>query len=179
MSTSNRCFLRVIQGGGGDIRGLLVAGGGEELHAGLARHGPQLLDGGGAVDVAAHHQDLLLAHLPDHPAQLAGGGGLAGALQAGHEEHGGGLGGEGQGRGVLAHQVGKFPVHHADELLAGGEAGEHLLAHGLFLHPGDEVAHHGQGHVGLQQGHAYLAQGVLDIGFGQAALAAQILDDLG
>ena len=36
---------------------------------------------------------------------------------------------------------------------------------------GDEVAHHGQGHVGVEQGEADLAQGLADVGFGQRAAA--------
>jgi hypothetical protein len=60
-----------------------------------------------------------------------------------------------------------------------GERAQHLLPQRLFLDTGDEVAHHGQGHVGFQQGHAHLAQHVLHVGFGDAGLAADFLDEAG
>jgi hypothetical protein len=66
----------------------------EPLGAGLRRHGLQLLDGGRAVDVGRHRQHLLLALLDQVLGQLGGGGGLARALQAGHQDHGGRLGGQ-------------------------------------------------------------------------------------
>jgi hypothetical protein len=46
----------------------------------------------------------------------------------------------------------------------------------LVLDAGDEVAHHGQRHVGLEQRHAHLAQHVLHVAFGDAGLAAHRLD---
>jgi hypothetical protein len=59
----------------------------------------------------------------------------------------------------------------------GLERAQHFLAQRLFLDAGNEVAHHGQGHVGFQQGHAHLAQHVLHVGFGDAGLAAHLLDE--
>src|SRR6218665_2274226 len=47
--------------------------------------------------------------------------------------------------------------------LPGRERAHHFLAQRLVLDARDEVAHHRQGHVGLQQGHAHLAQHVGDI----------------
>jgi hypothetical protein len=43
----------------------------------------------------------------------------------------------------------------------------------------DEVAHHRQAHVGFEQGHAHLAQHLLDVVFGDAGLAAHLLDEAG
>ena len=40
----------------------------------------------------------------------------------------------------------------------------------------DEVLHHGQCHVRLQQRRPHFAQGVLDVALGQAALAANFLE---
>jgi hypothetical protein len=68
-------------------------------------------------------------------------------------------------------------VDDAHQRLAGLQRAQHLLAQRLFLDAGDEVAHHGQGHVGFQQGHAHFAQHVLHVGFGDAGLAAHLLDE--
>jgi len=48
---------------------------------------------------------------------------------------------------------------------------------GLFLDAGDEVTHHRQRDVGLEQCHAHLAQHVLHVGFRDASLAAHLLDE--
>ena len=58
----------------------------------------------------------------------------------------------------------------------GFERAHDLLAQRLVLHAGDEVAHDRQRHVGLEQGHAHLAQHVLHVAFGDAGLAAHLLD---
>jgi len=78
---------------------------------------------------------------------------------------------------ALAHGGGQFAVDDADQRLPGLERTQHLLAQGLFLHAGDEVAHHGQGHVGFEQRHAHFAQHVLHVGFGDAGLATHLLDE--
>ena len=46
-------------------------------------------------------------------------------------------------------------------------------------HLGDEVAHHRQRHVGVEQGDADLAQGLADVGLRQRAAAAQAVEDAG
>jgi hypothetical protein len=77
---------------------------------------------------------------------------------------------------LLAHQDDERVVHHLDHRLPGREAGQHLLADGLGTHIVDECLHHRQRHVRFEQRHAHLAQGVTDIGLGQARLAAQALE---
>jgi site-specific recombinase XerD len=59
--------------------------------------------------------------------------------------------------------------------LARGETAHHLLAQGLLADLIDELLDHGQGDIRLQQRHAHFAHGILDILFGQAALAAQLV----
>ena len=54
--------------------------------------------------------------------------------------------------------------------------------HGLARQParlGDEVADHGQGDVGLQQGQAHLAQGLVDVLFRKDAPAGEPVEDTG
>jgi acyl-CoA reductase-like NAD-dependent aldehyde dehydrogenase len=81
-----------------------------------------------------------------------------------------------QGGADLAHGGRKLLVHQAYQRLTGIQRTHHLLTERLVLHPRDELAHHGQSHVGLEQGHAHLAQHVLHVGFGDARLATQRLD---
>ncbi|MCY1206449.1 hypothetical protein D9M72_180200 [compost metagenome] len=169
----------VVERGARDVQRLLVGRAREPLGAGLLGHGLELLDGGRAVHVARHGEHLLLALLDQVLGQLGGGGGLAGALQAGHEDHGRRLGREVDVRHALAHGGGEFAVDDADQRLARLERAQHFLAERLLLHAGDEVAHHGQRHVGLQQRHAHLAQHVLHVAFGDARLAAHRLDEAG
>ncbi len=93
--------------------------------------------------------------------QLGGGSGLAGAVEAHHEDAGRLLEIE---RGLVAAQErGQFILENFDDLLAGGDAAEHLLAQRLFLDAGDEVLRDGEIDVRLEQRHADLAQGVGDI----------------
>ena len=47
----------------------------------------------------------------------------------------------------------------------------------MAAHLFDEVLHHRQSHVGLDQCGAHFAQGGIDIGFGQGATAAKLVED--
>ena len=67
----------------------------------------------------------------------------------------------------------------ADHGLARRQAGQHLLALRALLDVGNEILHHRQSDVCLEQSHAHFAQGVLNVGFGQAGLAAQGFDYAG
>jgi hypothetical protein len=75
-----------------------------------------------------------------------------------------------------AHGGHQLAVHDAHQGLTRIERTGHFLAQGLLLDPCDEVAHHRQGHIRLEQGHAHLAQHVLDIALGDAGLAPHFLD---
>ena len=63
-----------------------------------------------------------------------------------------------------------------DDLFAGFDGLEDVLAHGFFLDPGDEVLGDAEFDIGLQQGDADLAQGVGDVFFGDAADAAEVAE---
>jgi len=172
-------LARMVQRRAGDVDRLLVCRAREPLGPGLFGHGLELFDGGRAVDVARDREHFLLALLDQVLGQLGGGGGLARALQAGHQDHGRRLGGEVDVGHARAHGGSQLAVDDAHQHLARRERAHHLGAQGLVLDAGDEVAHHRQGHVGLQQGHAHLAQHVGDVAFGDAGLAAHLLDDAG
>ena len=87
--------------------------------AGLGADLDELLDGGRAVDVARGDGDGRVVLLAQVPRQLGRRGGLAGALEAGHQHDGRRPRREGQpGRGA-AHQRRQLLVDDLDDLLAG------------------------------------------------------------
>ncbi|MCY1219796.1 hypothetical protein D9M72_317860 [compost metagenome] len=162
----------------GDIHRLLAGIGGEEGDADVIGQGFQLFDGRRAVDVRGNHQHRLLLALLEEARQLAHGGGLARALQAGHQDH---RRRRGVQRQVLvggAHQLHQFGLDDLHEGLARGQALGNLGTDRPILDFGDEVLHHRQGDVGLEQGHAHLAQGVLDVVLGQFGLAGDMAQRL-
>ena len=110
--------------------------------------------------------------------ELGGGGGLAGALQAGHEDHAGltGLASCRQRRIGAAHRFHQLIMHQLDEFLVRADASHHLGSDRLAPDLLHEVLHHRQAHIGLQQGAAHLLEGPLHIGFGDGGLAPQPLD---
>ena len=110
-------LLRIIQRGGGDIGGLLADSGREEINAGLARHGFQLLDGGRTIHVTGHRQHFFLLPLAQPFAQLGRGRGFTRPLQACHENDGGRLRGQIQFGIRAAHQIGQLAMHHANQRL--------------------------------------------------------------
>ena len=169
----------VVQRSAGDVHRFLLRAAGEPFGARLGRHGLELLDGGRAVDVTGDRQHLFLALVYQVLGQLGGGGGLARALQAGHQDHGGWLGRQIDVTHALAHGGGQLAVDDPHQCLAWRERAHDFLAQGFFLDAGDEVAHHRQRHVGLKQGHAHFAQHVLHIRLGDAGLAAHFLDEAG
>ncbi len=63
-----------------------------------------------------------------------------------------------------------------DDLFAGFDRLEDILAHGFFLDLGDEVLGHAEFDIGFQQGDADFAQGVGDVFFRDAAHAAEIAE---
>ena len=85
----------------------------------------ELLAGGGAVDVD-RDQHGAVAALLEPGGQLAGGGGFAGALQAGHQDDRGRLRGELEAGRVFAEQGDQLVADDLDDLLGGRERGERL-----------------------------------------------------
>ena len=136
----------------------------------------ELLARGGAVDVD-RDQHGAVAALFEPRGELAGGGGFAGALQAGHEDHRGRLGGEFEARGVFAEQRDQLVADDLDDLLGGRERGKHFGADGFLADVLDELVDDVEVDVGFKQGHADFAQRFGDVFFGERALAAKVLED--
>ena len=136
----------------------------------------QLVCRGGAVGVACRKQGAVTLSL-QQVGQLGCSSGLAGALQAHEHDHVGcavlgqdelGLGG--------AQQLGELVQDDHDHVLRRREGVQDLGGHALLLARGDERLHHAVVDVGLEQGHADLAHGRVDVVLGQAALAAELVE---
>ena len=136
----------------------------------------ELLNRGRAMDIATDQRDLFIFLFLEPEAELDRAGGLARALQTGQQDHGGRFCIQPERRVVLPHQLDEFLLDDLDQRLAGCQAEPDFARQRAQAHMFDEIPRHGQGHIGLQQGPAHLTQAGLDIVIGQAALAAQILD---
>ncbi len=135
----------------------------------------ELLACGGAVDVDRDEHGAVTALL-EPCGQLAGGGGFAGALQAGHQNDRGRLRGEFEAGRIFAEHGDQLVAHDFDHLLGGGERGEDFSADGLDADVLDEVADDVEVDVGFKQGYANFAQSFSDVFFSERALAAEGLE---
>ncbi|MNT07488.1 hypothetical protein D3C72_1421940 [compost metagenome] len=169
----------IVDGGADDGLRLLLGAGREEQHAHLLGQRLQLLDRRRTVDVGRDHHHLLLALFLQVLGQLADRSGLAGALQARHQDDGRSGNVEVQVAGFGAHHRGQLVAHDLDQGLARGQRLQHFLADRTHLDALDQGLHHRQRDVGFEQRDADLAGRLADVLFGQAATAAQALDGAG
>ena len=93
----------------------------------------------------------------EQPRELATGGGLAGAVQTEHHQAGG-VATQLKAGMLRAQQFDQFVVDDSNDLLAGLDALDDLLADGLLFDPLDEIAGDLEMNVGVQQSHPNLAQ---------------------
>ena len=156
-----------------------VAGlGREDRHADLVAVDLQLLDRVGALEVARDEQrGLALLLQPER--ELGRERRLAGALEAGQHDDGRPGLGVAQPPGLAAEDRDQLVVDDLDDLLGGVQRLADLLAPGPLLDRRDEVLDHRQRDVGLEQGDPDLASGRVDVGLGEPALAAEVLEGIG
>ena len=142
----------------------------------IPREDAQLLARGGAIHVDRNH-DRRVLFFGKIARQLGGRGGFTGALQADDEEYAGRLGCGAQAGLMLAQHLDHLVADDLDDLLGRRKRGEHFLAHGLFLDGFDELFDNTEVDVGLEQGHADLAQRGLHIGLAEFAFSAEVFED--
>ena len=156
-------------------------------HVGLARlgihrdahalaHHLELVHGGRTVDVAGGQQGPLVLLPGIHAGQLGGVGGLSRALQPHHHDNGGRRGGDFELCALASHELDKLLVDNLNHLLGGREALKHFGPRRPLGDGGHKGLDHLDVDVGPQQHQAHLAHGLLDVGLGQLALAAQPLE---
>ena len=136
----------------------------------------ELLDGGGALEVARHQQRMTAALL-QALGDLAGGGRLARPLEAAEHDHRRPAVGA-QLRPLLAEQRSQLVADDLDHLLRRGEALEDLLAERPLAHPLDERLDHPEMDVGLEEDHADLAQRRVERFGGDPSLALEPVENV-
>jgi hypothetical protein len=114
-----------------------------------------------AVRVGRHEQRPATLVL-EMPGQLGRGGGLSRALQA-DEQHDCGRAGQAESAIARGKQPDEFLVDDLHDLLAGRQALEDLRTGRALTNPGDEVLHHLEVDVGLQERQPNLAHGGVDV----------------
>ena len=155
---------------------LLPRGGRDHRHLDLPGQGCQLIHGGRPHQVAGHQHGFVTLRL-ETPRQLGARGCLTGTVQA-HHHDAGFCPAQLQRRRITAQQLRQTIPENLDDLLPGFNRFQHSLAHGLLLHPCDEGARHGVLHIGIQQRHADVPQGILDVRLGDLAQPPQLAEGL-
>ena len=163
--------LGKIEGFAGNFQNIRFAAFDEDGNLNLFAERFQLVHRRRAVNVRRHEQRLASLFL-EQPRELAARSGFARAVQTDHQDAAG-IAAEIQ-RGVgRAEQVHEFVVDDFDDLLAGLDALDDFRADGLGFDALDEIAGDLEIHVGFQQRHADLAQGIGDVGLGNFPEPAQ------
>ena len=169
---------RLLLGALGDGDRVLAGDDRQGVDADLQAEHRELLHRGRAAGVEARHQHALAVAFLEALGEFRGGGGLARALQADHQDRRGRVVDPQIGDAALA---GEHPdqlvVHDFHDLLAGGDGFRDRLALGLILHRLDEIARDGQRDVGLEQRDADLAQRGRHVLVGQRAGPGQLAED--
>src|SRR5215210_6991403 len=136
----------------------------------------ELLDGGGALQVAGDEKRVLAALL-EALGQLARGGRLARALEAAeHDDRRAAV--EAELGPLLAEEGGELVADDLHDLLRRGEALHHLLPEGALADPVDERLDHPEVHVGFEKSQTDLAQRRVERFGGDLAFALQAAEDV-
>ena len=163
------------QRGGPDRGHVLRHPVGKETELLLLGQDLELVNGGGTLDVAPDDERPVAAFLEEAP-ELRSGGCLAGTVEA-DQQHLERTFRAQLGR-ALAEERYQFIVDNLDDLLAGRDRLQHLLAGGLHLHTLNELAGDLEMHVGGKQGGAHLLEGFRHVFFRELADAAQVAQRL-
>ena len=156
------------RGFNGVLRAVLI-----HRHLNLLANHLQLLDGGGAVNIA-RRQKRLFACLLQIVGQLARHGGLTRALKAAKHINGRNAGRPREPRVFRTHQGGHFFINNLDHLLSRGQAFQYLLPYAPLGDPFAKIFDDQIVNVGFQQGDAHLAHALLHGGLRQLAAPRQL-----
>ena len=161
-----------IEGFAGNFQNIRFAAFDEDGNFNLFAERFQLIHRRRAVYVRSHEQRLASLFL-EQPREFAARGGFARTVQTDHQDATGAAAEIQPGVG-RAEQVHEFVVDDFDDLLAGLDALDDFRADGLGFDALDEIAGDLEIHIGFQQRHADLAEGVGDVGLGNFSEPAQI-----
>jgi hypothetical protein len=166
--------LGAIERPAGDVDRIALGALLVDVGADLPAHLHELVDRGGAIDVARRQRDRRAVLALEPAGELGRGGRLARALQAGEHDDRRRTRREGHPARRAAHQLGELLVDDLDHLLAGVERPQHVGAQAALLDRRGERLDDLEVDVGLEQGQADLAHGLVDVGLGQRAVAANV-----
>src|SRR5581483_3614630 len=169
-------LLRIFERAASDFEDVGFALADEDRDFDLLAEGFQLIHGGRTKNVRSHQQRGA-ALLEEQPGELGAGGGFAGAVQT-HHQYAGRVAAQIQAIVGRAQKFDQFVMDDLDDLLAGLDALDDFLAESLGFDAFDEIAGDLEIDIGLQQGEPDLAQGISDIGLGNFAEAAQVLEGI-
>jgi len=133
----------------------------------------ELVDGGGAVEVERDEEGAA-AFLLQTEGELGGGGGLSGSIQPAEEDVAGGV--EIDGRLVSAEEVGELVLEDFDDLLAGLDRFYDVGSLGFDGDVGEEIFHHAELDIGLEEGEADVAECLGDIFVRDFSDAAEVTE---
>ena len=169
----------LLFGAAGDVDGFLARNDRQGVDADLGAEDRQLVLRRRAVDVEGGHEHALAVLLGQALGEFRGRRGFTAALQTDHQD--------GRGRVVdfqltgfvivTGKHVFQLVMDDLDDLLAGRDGFGDRLASGLLAHGFDKIACHGKGDVGLQQGHAHLAERGFDVVLGKRTLFGETIKD--
>ena len=136
----------------------------------------ELVGGGGSVRVRGD-EERTAAELDDVSGELGGRGRLARALEADHR-HDRRVARQVEGPVARREELDELVVDDLDDLLAGRQALEDLVADGPLADARDEVLDDLEVDVGLEQRQPDLAHGGIDVGLADPAAAGQVAERL-
>ena len=158
--------------GDGDRIGRL----GEDRHLDLATERAELIDGRGALQVGSDENRVATLGL-EPASQLRRRGRLARALKSCQQHHGRRLRRVRDAEGLAAERGDELLVDDLDDLLCRREALREVGAQALLADARDDAANDREVDVGLEKGHADLAQHLVDVAVAESPLAPEPFED--
>jgi hypothetical protein len=135
----------------------------------------ELLTRGGAAHVGGDNHGTA-TFLGEPLAQFSGGGGFAGTLQPGEEDECRRTLGKLQRRCLLAQQRDQLVADNLQHLLVGGKRNQHVLAQRPLPDVVSQLLDDLKVDIAFEQRHANLPQRLVQVLFGELALAAHALE---
>ena len=172
--------LRCLHGAPGDVRGGLARDDRQraDIRPCLLREDRELLHRRRAANVQRGEKDAFLAAVGKPLGNLAGCRGFARALKARHHHDGrGNIDAKMRLFLIRAEHFDEGVIDDLDDLLARLDRPDDFLADSAGAHLFDEILHHRQRDVCLEQGDADLAQRLVHVLVGQRAAAGQAVKD--
>ena len=166
---------RRLHAGARDLQGGCPDRPGVDLDPHLVAQLHELVDGGRTVHIGGHQQRLASVLAQAH-GQLGGGRRLAGALQP-DQHHDCRTRVEAEPMALAAEHLHQLVVDDLHHLLARLDAVQDVGTQGSLPYAGDEVLHHPEVDVRLEQGEADLPERDVQVGFGDLGLATQAVGD--